>query len=82
MSDKSGFRSAESRQRYLADVVHDVPTEFGAGGVSGRTPVMTSSASLRLLGRGGVDVDYRHVGCAKPQLCDLVRSRLAVCRAP
>lgn len=41
MSDKSGFRSAEARQRYLAvydrvralspkpDVVHDVPTDFG-----------------------------------------------------
>ena len=41
MSDKSGFRSAESRQRYLAvydrvrslspapDAVHDVGTEFG-----------------------------------------------------
>lgn len=41
MSDKSGFRSVESRQRYLAvydrvralsprpDAVHDVPTEFG-----------------------------------------------------
>lgn len=41
MSDKSGFRSAESRQRYLTvydrvrslgpapDAVHDVPTEFG-----------------------------------------------------
>lgn len=41
VSDKSGFRSAESRQRYLAvydrvralsprpDAVHDVPTEFG-----------------------------------------------------
>lgn len=41
MSEKSGFRSVESRQRYLAvydrvralspkpDAVHDVPTEFG-----------------------------------------------------
>jgi hypothetical protein len=41
VSDKSGFRNAESRQRYLAvyervrslspapDVVHDVQTEFG-----------------------------------------------------